>query len=132
MIPLPEAFHDLLHGKKALAHLATLLPDGAPHVTPVWFDVRDGKIRVNVVRGRVKARNMARDARVCLSIANPDDPDRYIHIRGLVTRMTEEGAVAHNDALSRKYYGLDVYPHDRPGDVHVLVEIDPVAVHTPG
>jgi PPOX class probable F420-dependent enzyme len=132
MIPLPGSFHDLLHEKKALAHLATLLPDGSPHVTPVWFDVCEGKIRVNIVRGRVKARNMLRDARVALSVADPDNPDRYIQIRGLVTRVTDDGAVMHNNALTRKYYGLDTYPWDKPGDVHVIFEIEPTAVHTLG
>lgn len=132
MTALPENFHDLLYEKKALAHLATLLPDGSPHVTPVWFDVREGKIRVNVVKSRVKARNMLRDTRVALSVVDPDDPDRYIQVRGLVTRVTEEGAVAHNNELTRKYYGLDVYPWDNPGDVHVIYEIDPIAVQTLG
>ena len=129
MIPLPDAFQDLLYDKKALAHLATLMADGSPHVTPVWFDVNEGKIRVNAVRGRVKARNMLRDARVCLSIADPGDANRYIHIRGRVIHVTEDGAVAHNNALTRKYLGLDVYPWDRPGDIHVLHEIEPLTVN---
>ena len=115
--------------KPVLAHLATIMPDGSPHVTPVWFDFADGKIGVNSVRGWVKARNMARDARVALSIVDPDDPGRHVEIRGLVTRIAEDGAVAHNNGLTRKYTGLDVYPWDKPGDVHVLHEIEPVAVY---
>ena len=132
MIALPESFRDLLHEKKALAHLATLLPDGSPHVTPVWFDVHEGRIRVNIVRGRVKARNMLRDARVALSIADPDDPDRYIQIRGLVTHVSYDAALMHNNSLTRKYYGLDTYPWDKPGDVHMMFEIEPTAVNTLG
>ena len=89
----------------------------------------EGKIRVNTVRERIKARNMIRDPRVALSIADPDNPDRYLHIRGRVMRITEEGALAHNNALTRKYMGLEIYPHDRPGDVHVIYEIEPLAVH---
>lgn len=132
MASIPERFLDLLTEKAPLAYLATIMPDGSPHVTPVWFDFADGKIRVNTVRGRVKERNMARDARVALSIVDPDDSDRHIQLRGVVNRMTEVGAIAHNNALTRKYLGLDVYPYDKPGDIHVLVEIVPTAVTTLG
>jgi hypothetical protein len=58
MTDIPAAFHDLLTSKKAFAHLATIMPDGSPQVTPVWFDYTDGRIRVNTAKGRVKARNM--------------------------------------------------------------------------
>ncbi|MGA3399254.1 MAG: PPOX class F420-dependent oxidoreductase [Acetobacteraceae bacterium] len=132
MASIPERFPDLLTQKAPLAYLATIMPDGSPHVTPVWFDFADGKMRINTVCGRVKERNMARDARVALSVVDPDDSDRHIQLRGVVNRMTEVGAIAHNNALARKYLGLDVYPYDKPGDIHVLVEIVPMAIATLG
>ena len=58
MTDIPAAFHDLLTNKKAFAHLATIMPDGSPQVTPVWFDYTNGRIRVNTAKGRVKARNI--------------------------------------------------------------------------
>jgi PPOX class probable F420-dependent enzyme len=76
---IPDSFKDLLQ-KKAFAHLATVMPDGRPQVTPVWFDVDADLIRVNSARGRVKDRNMRRNAKVALSILDPDNPYRYLGI----------------------------------------------------
>ncbi len=101
------------------------MPDGSPQVTPVWFDFVSGKIRVNTARGRVKARNMHQGTKVALSILDPDNPYRYIQIRGRVTRETEENASAHIDGLSKKYLGQEKYPYSQPGEVRVMFEIEP-------
>ena len=85
---LPPEFLDLVTTKKAFANLATVMSNGSPQVTPVWFDF-DGKyIRVNSAHGRVKDRNMRRDPRVALSILDPDNPYRYLSIRGRVIKIT--------------------------------------------
>ena len=102
---IPEGYLDLLQQKTAFANLATIMPDGTPQVTPVWFDYTDGKIRVNSAKGRVKSRNMREDAPVALSILDPENPYRYIQIRGRVAHVTEEGASAHIDSLAKKYLG---------------------------
>jgi PPOX class probable F420-dependent enzyme len=125
-------YADLLNDKKAFAHLATLMPDGTPQVTPVWFDYRDGAIRVNSARGRVKDRNMKEGAAVALSILDPDNPYRYLQIRGRVRKVTEEGAAAHIDSLAKKYIGQDKYPWSKPGDVRVTYEIEPRRVQAMG
>ena len=104
------------------------MPDGSPQVTPVWFDYKDGRIRVNTAKGRVKARNMVSGAPVALAIMDPDNPYRYVQIRGRVGHVTEEGAAAHIDQLTRKYMGQDKYPYTRPGEVRLLCEIEPVSV----
>jgi len=125
-------YADLLNGKKAFAHLATIMPDGTPQVTPVWFDSVGGAIRVNSARGRVKDRNMKEGSAVALSILDPDNPYRYLQIRGRVRRVTEEGAAAHIDSLAKKYLGQDKYPYHRPGDVRVIYEIEPTRVQGMG
>jgi PPOX class probable F420-dependent enzyme len=132
MAAIPTEYLDLLQQKKALASLATIMPDGTPQVTPVWFDYADGKIRINSKRGRVKTRNMQEGAPVALAILDPDNPYRYIQIRGRVGRATEEGAWAHIDSLSKKYLGEDKYPWAQPGDVRVTFEIEPTAVQVLG
>ena len=88
MAIIPEKYLDLLQRKKAFANLATLMPDGSPQVTPVWCDYKDGLVRVNTAKGRVKARNLKKDARVALAVADPDNPYRYVQIRGRVRRKT--------------------------------------------
>jgi len=129
MTEIPAIYLDLLQEKKAFAHLATVMPDGSPQNTPVWFDYADGKIRVNSARGRTKVRNMKLGAKVALSIMDPDDPDRYVQLRGTVTRVREDDvAAAHIDSLAHKYMGLDKNPYAKASDVRVMFEITVYAV----
>lgn len=123
-----EDYLDLLQQKKAFAHLATLMPDGTPQVTPVWVDYRDGRVLVNTAKGRVKARNMVEGSPVALSITDPDNPYRYVQVRGLVSGVHDEGADAHADFLAKKYLGKDKYPFRQAGEQRVICEIEPRAV----
>ena len=125
-------YADLLTDKKAFAHLATLMPDGSPQVTPVWFDYAGGAIRVNSARGRVKDRNMKEGSAVALSILDPDNAYRYLQVRGTVVHVTETGATAHIDSLAKKYLDKDVYPWHNAKDVRVIYEIEPLSVQTMG
>jgi len=125
MSSIPEKYMDLLKEKKAFANLATLMPDGSPQVTPVWFDYNDGVIRVNTAKGRVKARNMKEGSRVALAIMDPDNPYRYIQVRGRVRRVTDGNADKHIDSLAKKYLGQDKYPFGQPGELRVIYEIEP-------
>src|SRR5580658_4511518 len=112
---IPEKFLPVLTEKKALAHLATLMPDGSPQVTPVWFLYEKGKFLVNTARGRVKDRNMKQNARVALSIVDPDNAYAHLAVRGKIISAPEEGADASIDALAKKYLGQDKYPFRQPG-----------------
>ena len=132
MADIPAAFDDLMTSPKAFAHLATVSAGGAPQVTPVWFDVKDGKVRVNSAKGRVKSRNMQEGAKVALSILDPDNAYRYIQIRGTVTRTTEVGGDAHIDGLAKKYLDKDSYPFRQAGEVRVIFEITPSGVNVMG
>jgi hypothetical protein len=132
MAVIPENFRDLLERKKAFAHLATIMRDGSPQVTPVWFDYTGGMIRVNTAKGRVKARNLREGAPVALSIMDPDNPYRYIQIRGRVKRVVEAGADQHIDSLAQKYLGKDKYPFGQPGEIRVMYEIEPAAANAMG
>jgi PPOX class probable F420-dependent enzyme len=127
MAAISEKYADLLQNKKAFANLATVMPDGTPQVTPVWFDYKDGLIRVNTAKGRVKARNMSEGAPVALSIMDPENAYRYVQIRGRVRRVTEQGADGHIDQLAKKYLGKDKYPFAQPGQVRVMYEIEPTS-----
>jgi PPOX class probable F420-dependent enzyme len=121
-------FRDLIDQKKVFASLATVMSDGTPQVTPVWIDSKDGRIRVNTARGRVKAKNMQEGAKVALALVDPENPYRYAQIRGQVVRVTEEGASAHIDSLAKKYIGQDKYPWSKPGEVRMICEIEPQSV----
>ncbi|HWQ35407.1 MAG TPA: PPOX class F420-dependent oxidoreductase [Blastocatellia bacterium] len=121
---IPEKYLDLFQ-KKAFAHLGTIMPDGRPQVTPVWCDYDGEHIIINSARGRQKDRNMERDPRVSLEISDPENPYRYVEIRGRVVEITEDGADEHINKLAKKYMGVDVYPYRGPGEVRVMYKIKP-------
>jgi PPOX class probable F420-dependent enzyme len=121
---IPENYLDLFE-KRAFANLATLMPDGSPQVTPVWVDYDGTYLLVNTARGRQKDLNMQRDPRVALSIMDPDDPYRYLQIRGTVAESTTEGGDDHIDKMAYKYLGKNRYPNRRPGEVRVIYKILP-------
>ncbi len=127
-----DQYQDLLKVKKPLAALATVMPDGSPQVTPVWFDYDGKRLRVNTAKGRVKARNMQEGSRVALAIVDPDNPYRYVQVRGRVAVVTESGADEHINALTKKYLGADTYPYRQPGEVRVRYEIEPLSVQGMG
>ncbi len=124
MASIPEKYLDLFQ-KRAFANLATLMPDGQPQVTPVWCDWDGRHVLVNTAAGRQKDRNMRRDPRVSLAILDPENPYRYVEIRGRVAERTQEGAAAHIDKMAKKYLDKDKYPYAQPGEVRVLFKIEP-------
>ncbi|MGA8072568.1 MAG: PPOX class F420-dependent oxidoreductase [Candidatus Acidiferrales bacterium] len=128
---IPEKFADLFQ-KKAFANLGTLMPDGSVQVTPVWVDFDGQYVRVNTARGRQKDKNMKRDPRVALAIADPENPYRYLEVRGRVAEFTEKGADEHINSLSQKYLGQAVYPYRQPGEVRVMYKITPEHFSTMG
>ena len=132
MAVIPDGYLDLLDKKITFAHLATVLKDGSPQVTPIWFDHTGGKIRINTARGRVKARTLKEGAHVALAISDPENPYRYLQVRGRVVSVTEKGADEHIDSLAKKYLGKDKYPFAQPGEVRVLFEIEPTSAQAMG
>ena len=117
---IPANYMDLFK-KPAFASLATLNPDGSPQVTPVWVDFDGKNVLVNTAKGRVKHRNLERNPRVALTIADPENPYRYLGIQGRVTEMTETGADAHIDRMAKKYLNKDKYPFRQPGEKRLVV-----------
>jgi len=118
---IPENYLDLFK-KPAFAHLTTLMPDGSPQVSPVWCEYDGTHVVINSAKGRQKDRNMRRDPRVALAISDPENPYRYLQVRGKVVEITEQGADAHIDKLSHKYMGKD-YPYRDPSSTRVIYKI---------
>jgi len=117
---IPASHRDILD-TKALAHLATIMPDGTPQVTPVWFSMGEKYLLVNTAEGRTKDLNMQARPNVAIVIQDPIDPYRYVQIRGKIAERTTEGAEAHIHALSQKYRGKAwIIP---PGEKRLLYKI---------
>ena len=108
------------------AHVATLMPDGSPHVTPVWIDTDGEVVLFNTAKGRVKHRNLVQNSAVALSLTDPEDPYRMLAIRGR-GELIDEGADEHIDTLAKKYLGVESYPYRQPGERRVIVRVTPTS-----
>jgi len=129
---IPESYHDLFE-RRTFAHFSTVMPDGTPQVTPVWvdYDADRDRLLVNTARGRQKERNVTANPKVGASMLDPEDPYRWLSVRGEVTAVTEEGAVEHIDELARRYMDVEEYPnHDTEDAPRVIVEVRPDRVAT--
>ena len=128
---IPAKFVDLF-SKKAFANLATLMPDGTPQATPVWFDYDGQHIRINTARGRQKDENMLERPFVSILSVDPDNPYRYLEIRGKIVESTEEDGVEHIELLSRRYTGNPYFTASNPQGsmVRVVFKIEPLRVLT--
>ena len=121
---IPSEFEDLFHGP-ALAQLATLRKDGTPQLTPVWIDLEDGLLLVNVRSDRLKAANMTRRGDVAICVVDPANAHRYVSVTGVVESVSEEGTMAHMDRLAARYLSVRKYPWALPGEQRLLFRIQP-------
>lgn len=118
-----------LFENKNFAFVATSMKDGSPHVTPTWVDIEDSVILINTAIGRVKQKNVARDPRISLSVADNNNPYHMVTVNGeIVEQITGEEAEKHIDRLAKKYLNKDKYPGRSPGEKRILLKIKPKKV----
>ena len=117
----------MIEGKN-FGHIGTLLPDGSPHVTPVWVDRDADLVLINTAMGRVKQKNTVQDQRVSISIIDQDNPYDRIVIQGRVIGQTNEGAEAHIDKLAKKYTGANKYQRSSPDERRVIIKVEPLRI----
>ena len=110
---------------KSFAHVATIGPKGEPHNQPVWVDFDGEHIRFSQTKTRQKVRNIDRDPRVSVSVTDPENPYRYIEVRGVVVEVSEDEGNAFINSMAKKYIDKDEYPWHQPGDERVVVKIRP-------
>jgi PPOX class probable F420-dependent enzyme len=121
---IPTGFADLLESK-ALANVATIGPGGEPQVNPVWFDWDGTYVYFSQTTTRQKYHNVQRDPRIALSIVDPENPYRYLEVRGSVARIDPDPNKAFIDKMAQKYLGVEHYPWNRPQDERVVVVVEP-------
>ncbi len=120
----PPGYENLLQ-TTALAHVATIGPHGKPQSNPVWFGWDREYVMFSQTKTRQKYRNIQRDSRVALSLVDPENPYRYLEIRGQVDRIEEDPDLAFIDSMAKKYLGMDQYPYHQPGDERVVIFVRP-------
>lgn len=121
---IPEGYEDLLQST-ALVHVATIGPEGEPQSTPVWFGWDGEHVKFSQTKGRQKYRNLSREPRVALSLVDPENPYRYLEVRGEVTHIEEDPDLDFINSMAKKYLGMDKYPYHQPGDERVVLYITP-------
>lgn len=121
---IPEGYEDLLHST-AVAHVATIGPNGEPQVNPVWFGWDGEHIKFSQTKTRQKYRNLGRDPRISLSIVDPENHLRYLEVRGEVARVEEDPDLDFISAMSKKYLDVDRYPFHQPGDERIVLYVRP-------
>ena len=124
MSVIPENYADLLE-TKALAHIATIGPNGDPQSTPVWIGWDGNHVLLTLTKTAQKYLNLRRDPRLALSIVDPKNAYRYLEIRGRVECIDEDLDRHFVNSMAKKYLNQDVYPWHRPGDEHVVVRVEP-------
>jgi len=107
-MPLPSELIELLRAPSP-CFVTTLMSDGSPQITEVWVDTDGDHVVINSWEGSLKLRNVGRDPRIAVAVADKDNIIRYVSVRGEVISITTEGAEDHINELSRKYLGTD-YP----------------------
>lgn len=111
---------------KNFVFLSSLMKDGSPHVTPTWVDIENGNILINTAIGRIKQKNISRDPRVALAIADQNNPYDMVTIRGkVIEQISGDPAEEHIDKLAKKYIDKDKYPGRSPGEKRILLKIKP-------
>jgi PPOX class probable F420-dependent enzyme len=111
--------------KRVIAHVASIGPDGGPYVSPVWVELNGDDIVLNTALGRMKARNLASDPRVAVSLTDPDDDEVCVIVLGTVVGFTTKGADEVIDHLAMKYTGSPTFVDRKEGQVRVTVTIRP-------
>ncbi|GAA4572160.1 PPOX class F420-dependent oxidoreductase [Planotetraspora kaengkrachanensis] len=124
---LSEELLDLLR-RPSICYLATSMADGSPQLTQTWVDTDGEHVLINSVQTHVKTRNIERDPRVALTVSDPDDPSRYVQVRGRVLEVTTDGAAEHIDALAKKYLGTPYPWYGGRDQVRVIFVIEPERV----
>lgn len=128
---LPEDLVDLLR-QPSVCFIATTMPDGSPQLTQTWVDTDGEHVLINTVEGFQKVRNVARDARVAVSVIDPANPFRYYTVRGKVVATTTDGAADHIEMLSQKYTGGPYAWYGGRDQVRVLLTITADRIHAMG
>lgn len=131
---VPESHQDLLE-RRVFVVATTLMPDGTPQSSVIWWDYDGDYIRMNTATGRQKEKNLLDNPKITLVALDPDNGYRYIEIRGVVESVTEEGGREHIEKLSWKYENQKYYggfntwanPDD---ETRLIVNIRPTRVRT--
>ena len=130
---IPDDFKDLLD-RPVYVNVATVMPDGQPQLSVMWCSYDGQHILLNTARGRQKEKNMSARPMVTILAVDPENPFRYLEVRGKVAEVSEAGALDHINTLAQAYAGKPSYyggvaPAEQEGtETRVICKIKPTRV----
>ncbi|RCW40207.1 hypothetical protein DFQ14_11288 [Halopolyspora algeriensis] len=124
MSVIPQELEDILT-KRSFGHVATIGPQGEPQSNPVWIDWDGEHLKFSQTTTRQKYRNLQREPRISVSVHDPEQPYRYLEVRGRVARIEDDPDNAFINRMAKKYMDADEYPYHQPGDHRVIVHVQP-------
>ena len=126
-VSIPGTHKDLLDGS-IYVQMATYMKDGSIQVNPVWCSYDGEHILINSALGRVKDKNLRENPTITILAMDPENPYRWLEVRGTVAEITEEGADEHIDELAELYLNQRPYPFRQEGEVRVIYKIKALKV----
>jgi len=124
MSTIPADYSDLLD-KRTFWHIATTGPDGELQSSPVWGGWDGEHFVFSLTTSRQKYRNLQANPSIAVSGTDPDNPYRYLEIRGRVIRVDDDSSNTFIDSMAKKYMDADAYPFHQPGDERVVMVVEP-------
>ncbi|MEU5847316.1 PPOX class F420-dependent oxidoreductase [Saccharopolyspora shandongensis] len=124
MSAIPQDREEILN-KRAFGHVATIGPHGEPQSSPVWIDWDGRYLKFSQTKTRQKYRNLNREPRIAISVHDPDQPYRYVEVRGKVAKIEDDRDRAFINKMAKKYLDEDEYPWPQPGEERVVVYVEP-------
>lgn len=124
MSAIPQDREDILT-KRAFGHVATIGPHGEPQSNPVWIDWDGQYLKFSQTKTRQKYRNLKREPRISISVHDPDEPYRYVEVRGKVAKIEDDAGNAFINKMAQKYLDENEYPWPQPGEERVVVFVEP-------
>ena len=129
MAAIPDDYLDLVQ-RPIFASLGTIRPDDTVQVNAMWFDFDGEFIRFTHTRKRAKFRNLQRNPSMSLLINDPDEPERYLELRGRLAEVEPDPTGAYYVHLGQRYGNPDEQPPPDKADRVVLVmQIDRALTH---
>ncbi len=121
---IPESHNDMLN-KSVFWHIATTGPSGQLQSSPVWGGWDGEHFTFSLTKGRQKFRNLQANTNIAISGTDPENPYRYLEMRGEVVRVDEDPDKTFINSMAKKYMDADEYPYHQPGDERVVMVVKP-------
>jgi PPOX class probable F420-dependent enzyme len=117
---IPADYRDLLE-RPLYGHLATVRRDGTVQVEPMWFEFDGEFIQFTHTSKRQKYRNLMANPSAALSVNDPDQPYRFLEVRGVLDHVDPDPEGAFYRQLARRYGRADQAPPDAADRVVLFI-----------